>query len=357
MTKINLLLVTDSLNLGGIESYIINTCQFLDRQHFSITVAVLDKNRKASAQEVISYGCQVVDIEGKTKLQQMTNLGKIMRHQQINLVHFHVRHSHLMFVSKLLGRKVILHSHFASWQAPKRQFKRALLKLFLRLVCDARLACSQQAGQNAFLGLSYQVVANGLDFAKFAFNRSARERLRKELQLANHKILLQVGRINDNKNQLFSVRVLEQLLAQDESWVLLLVGDYDTGYRQVSQLVAKLQLEDKVIFADNKNNISEYYSVADALINPSLTEGFPFVPLEAQASGLPCFLSDIIVPEVSITKQTRFISLDQDPVYWAEKITELVNKKLDRIKIKLNQNYEITSTINKLAEIYRRTCE
>lgn len=357
MTKINLLLVTDSLNLGGIESYIINTCQFLDKQHFSITVAVLDKNRKASAQEVISYGCRVVDVEGKTKFQQMTSLGKIMRHQQINLVHFHVRHSHLMFASKLLGRKVILHSHFASWQAPQSRLKKALLKLFLRLVCDARLACSQQAGQNAFLGLGYQVVANGLDFAKFAFNQETRERLRKELQFDDHKILLQVGRINDNKNQLFSVRVLERLLTEDRNWVLFLVGDYDTGYRQVRQLAAKLQLEDRVVFAGAKNNVNDYYSLADALINPSLSEGFSLALLEGQVSGLKCFASDNIPPDVVLSDLIEIISLTKSSADWARRIVKATKNKTDRKRIMISQKYNIKTTIEKITEIYRRVCE
>lgn len=47
-------------------------------------------------------------------------------------------------------------------------------------------------------------------------------------------------------------------------------------------------------------------SSADMFLLPSFNEGLPTVALEAQASGIPCLLSDHITKECEITDLIRF---------------------------------------------------
>ena len=55
---------------------------------------------------------------------------------------------------------------------------------------------------------------------------------------------------------------------------------------------------------------------------PSFFEGLPGVLVEAQASGLKCFVSDTITREAEATDLVAYLSIDLPAAEWAEKICE-----------------------------------
>lgn len=62
------------------------------------------------------------------------------------------------------------------------------------------------------------------------------------------------------------------------------------------------------------------FQAMDVFVFPSLFEGLPVTLIEAQGSGLKCFISDSITHEVRITELIDFISLDKSPNYWANEV-------------------------------------
>lgn len=86
---------------------------------------------------------------------------------------------------------------------------------------------------------------------------------------------------------------------------------------------------------------------------PSLHEGLPVVGIEAQAAGLPCFMSkDVITDEVKITELVKFIDLKQNPQKWADEILNSnLNRKDTEYEIK-QAGYFIENTANELEMFY-----
>lgn len=56
-----------------------------------------------------------------------------------------------------------------------------------------------------------------------------------------------------------------------------------------------------VYFLGSINDMPEKMMASDIFLLPSLNEGLPTVVLEAQASGLPCYISDRITKEAGIS--------------------------------------------------------
>lgn len=69
----------------------------------------------------------------------------------------------------------------------------------------------------------------------------------------------------------------------------------------------------------NQVDVSKMYAVSDYMIFPSIYEGFGIVLIEAQAMGIPCFVSEAIQSEADVGLLT-YIRLDAGVDIWAETI-------------------------------------
>ena len=88
-----------------------------------------------------------------------------------------------------------------------------------------------------------------------------------------------------------------------------------------------MELEHNIILYGKADNVAEWLSAMDIFLMPSLSEGLPLSAVEAQASGLPCLLSDHISDEVDISPYISHLPIDQGVDVWVEKIKEIYNSE------------------------------
>ena len=125
--------------------------------------------------------------------------------------------------------------------------------------------------------------------------------------------------------------------------------------------IADLNLEDKIIFTGRQNNIKPFFEVADIFILSSTKagEGGPISVLEAMASGVLCYGSD--VPGI----RDQFKEL-QDQLFESENPGAIANKILHAMRLTeeerrqridkqtqfILQNYSVENEVRKLQELY-----
>ncbi len=134
--------------------------------------------------------------------------------------------------------------------------------------------------------------------------------------------LIQVGTYSRRKNQCFSVDVLKALLDVEQDARLSFVGyslDEPDYIHSIEDRIQQYDLSERVTFYPKDADVPLLLSQSDYMLIPSLREGLPNVALEAQAMGVPCFLSD------GITKATdcglcQFLSLEESATAWAKEI-------------------------------------
>ncbi|MFH0911336.1 MAG: glycosyltransferase family 1 protein [Planctomycetota bacterium] len=110
------------------------------------------------------------------------------------------------------------------------------------------------------------------------------------------RYILHVGRNEPKKNIAQAVKAFfAAMLDKKLPHQMVLAGPTGWGVRERERMVQQLGLESRVVclgYVDERD-LPAVYSLADALVFPSLAEGFGFPVLEAMACGTPVIASDI----------------------------------------------------------------
>ncbi|MEZ4657957.1 MAG: glycosyltransferase family 1 protein [Caldilineaceae bacterium] len=186
-------------------------------------------------------------------------------------------------------------------------------RLFLRLAMPRFVKAA-----NAIIAVSWQtkrdliqlynapsekihVIYEGIDarFQPAALEEIARV---KALHSPQRPYLLMVGTLEPRKNHATAIRALARLKQRGSPHQLLIVGGLGWMFEPVHKLLDELRLHDDVHFTGYVPNedLPALYSGADAVLLPSLYEGFGFTVLEAMACGAPVICSNVSsLPEVA----------------------------------------------------------
>lgn len=141
--------------------------------------------------------------------------------------------------------------------------------------------------------------------------------------------LIMVGSYSSRKNQKFSVEILNELCKCRPDSKLTFIGyprsTTETYLPELKQMVVDYGLDNNVSFLPQDSDIPLEMSKSTFLLMPSLQEGLPNVALEAQAMGLPCFISTDVSTECDCGL-CYFYERSKGAAYWADKLIEYVDK-------------------------------
>ena len=125
----------------------------------------------------------------------------------------------------------------------------------------------------------------GVDITKFAQRENGRDRIRKEFNLKDEFVLLSVGELNKNKNQ---EAVIRAIAGMPIVYIIVGIGTLEQHLKELSE-----ECGSRVILTGFRNDVADFYDVADAYILPSIREGLNVSLMEAMASSLPCLAGQI----------------------------------------------------------------
>jgi glycosyltransferase involved in cell wall biosynthesis len=138
------------------------------------------------------------------------------------------------------------------------------------------------------------VVHRGRDVRRYSIDRrAARMRVGEELALAEDTfIMLNVGRLIDQKGQRYLVRAAGGVLADYQHAVLLIAGEGRLR-PNLEREIDILGLGRRVFLLGTRNDIPELLAASDLFVLPSLFEGAAGAAIEAMFSGKAVIASDI----------------------------------------------------------------
>ena len=145
------------------------------------------------------------------------------------------------------------------------------------------------------------LLGNGVDLDRFDPDRldrvdpDARARLRGEWGIAPEEVVIgMVGRLVREKGIIELLDAADRLHRQEGGARLVIVGPADPGKSDaVPDDVMERAVQNRVVFAGQRNDMPECYRAMDVFVTASWREGFPRSAMEAAAMGLPTVATDI----------------------------------------------------------------
>ena len=357
---VRVLMIVHEMNRGGIENFIMNLYRSVDRSKIQFDFVEHTNNKCAFDDEIeelggVIYRCP--DYRIFNHFSYVTWWKKFFsEHKEYKIVHSHLDSSaniHLR-IAKKYGLTTIAHSHNSSEGFGIRAIVKSFLKIGFNNCCDFKFACSKEAGEWLFgKKVNYKVINNGINSEKYIFNEKQRDLLPKQFNVQKNELVLgHIGRLNKVKNVAFILEILKELKDLGIKAKFVSAGQ-GSEYDCLVKKAKALNIENDVCFLGLRNDINIIVQAFDVFVFPSFYEGLPVSVIEAQASGLKCLLSDTVSKEVDITGNVEFMSLENSPKEWAEKITSMIPYERENTQQKIiDAGYDIKTTADYLTELY-----
>ena len=143
----------------------------------------------------------------------------------------------------------------------------------------------------------------------------------------NEKIILMVHRLSPvRKTDKYIPEIFEDKIFEDNNVRLLIIGD-GPEKELLNQKIMNSKMRERISLLGVKpnNEIEQFYRLADIFINPSYTEGFPRVVIEAMACGLPIIATNAGgTKDIFDKKQKKFVVDKENVKLFKKKLKELL---------------------------------
>ncbi len=352
---------------GGIERMVFNFYKNMNREKVQLDfILPHDFGKIAYEDEILDMGGRVFRIlysEKESLIKSRTCWKKYFKENpEVAGIHVHANFPYAfpLVMAKKCGVPLrILHSHNSNTFKLNNKLIGKIRDRIVRKQIDnaptVYLSCSDKASEFMFPGKDYIWIKNGIDIEKFAYNQVLREKIRKQYGIQDKEILIGVvGHLTEVKNPLYSLEVFREYLKFNENAKLAFIG-IGALQEQLKEKVSSYGLEKKVLLLGAMKDTYAWYQAFDLFLLPSKFEGFPVVLAEAQTSGLPCLVSDVVTRQVNITGLVHYRSLEDSLDLWAKEIETLVKRERKDCREKmLEHGFDIKQVSKQVEEIYLR---
>ncbi|GMO28412.1 MAG: hypothetical protein Pg6A_16320 [Termitinemataceae bacterium] len=216
------------------------------------------------------------------------------------------------------------------------------------------------------IGNKIQILPTGIDPAPFCYDTSKIKLFRQYMEkkfpvLRGKKLLLFAGRLTQEKNILFILKLLPCIIKRHSDIMLVISGDgpFALELRRQSK---EIKIDKNCLFTGYMphNELIWLYSMAYIFVFPSLTETQGLVTLEAMTAGIPVVaISSMGTKAVMAGGRGGFLVPNNPKIFTKKVLLLLENKKIYKIKAKEArrnaENWFIDIMIDRLLAIYRNT--
>jgi len=364
VSKIKVIQVIPSMNVGGREKVVLDILENLNRDRFDLELVCLgDEGTMYDRFKATEVPIWFFRKKPGFKPGMFLDLYKFFKKH-----HYHIVHSHnpgafiySAVASCLAGTSVLINSEHGygseiSWR--KKNVESVLAnRCYLTLAVSNDLRNLLAARPFCDAG-KVQTLYNGIDVVKYT-SSTMRYVVRSSLGISNRQILIgTVGRLAAVKDYKTLIRGFEIFHRSFPESRLVIVGE--GGEKEaLTQLSNELALNDKILFTGERNDIPDLLSGMDIFVLSSVSEGISITLLESMAAQLPV-VATAVGGNVEVVEDglTGLLVPAQNPDKIAEALVSLCESESmshsfgESGKKRVEKYFSIQHMIEKLEIIY-----
>ena len=196
--------IVSSWGTGGVERYISNYINEMDEYIFDILTIRKCKKESVFTQPILDRGGEFFSlnqVEGnifERTSSRKKELVKLINKNKYEIVHINAGTADAFILAhsvkkQLPNIKVVMHCHGSNVEAPKKILKRAFHEVCKFIygnnvdycIAVSDITLSWMFKKSTLKNKPYSVFSCGIDIEKFKYNKSDREKIRKELGIEN----------------------------------------------------------------------------------------------------------------------------------------------------------------------------
>ncbi|MDP3789586.1 MAG: glycosyltransferase [Candidatus Omnitrophota bacterium] len=354
--------ITD-LDIGGAELMLLKILRNSDMNLYDHLVISLKPKGKV-AKGIEAAGIRVVSLNMKWYNFPLSlgRLYRIFKTEKPDIVHNYLFHAEL--AGRICGRMAGVPVVISSLRSVDvgSDFRRLLLRLTDNLA-DAVTAVSEKVAyehvnKNITKKEKVKVIYNGLEPARVERKAGKDEIRRRHGILPAEYLVLSVGNLRPVKGYSFVFDAVKMLKERGRDVKLLIVGG--GNYRRNLEAEAMDKgIRDKIVFSGEREDVSDFLSMADAFVMASLWEGLPNSLLEAMQAGLPVIATKVGgIPEVVRHNENGLLVDPKDGRALADAIESMIkDEALGRrlaqsAKSYVEEKFDIRKTVAETEKLY-----
>lgn len=285
---------------GGTELQVLQMIQMAKDSGIRPSLAVL---RESGWIQEDRIGCSVFrgtisSLSDRRGIFGLLQLVRWIRRQRPHVVMTFLSESNL--IGPVLARAVLVpvvigtRRNLNHWMNKHDQIAQRASNLFV-----TRILANSEAARNAVVETEradasrIDVLYNGLDLQKHAFDPIGRNRVRNLMGVAKEEVLIgSVGRLYPVKGHSILLEAFARLAKRNIKFRGVVVGD-GPQRTALGELAQSLGIEDLLFLAGSRDDVPAWMSALDIFVLPSFAEGFSNVLLECMAAGIPCVATNV----------------------------------------------------------------
>lgn len=348
--------ITHMNERGGAQNHVLELSKAMHQEGHE--VIVMSSGNSEIVTQLEKEGIQYVPISSLITpiniIKDISSLYKIRKKMRVlapDLVAIHSSKAGILgrIAAYSLNIPTVFTAHSWSFSPFNNFFKRKLFLFLEKYIAKITNGIITVSYNDYLIGLKHniinkkatRVIHNGIEDVRFCRNDDVRDTLH----------LIMVSRFAHPKDHHLLLTALKNI--EIDNWELTLVGD-GPNLNVIKDYAKQLDLDKKIIFTGEKNNVIPYLEKSDVLLLISKSEGLPISIIEGMRAKLPIIASDVggIKELIENKKQGLLVNNNVEEISNALKMLLNDNKLLKKYGDSSYEKYLEHFTFDKM---YKKT--
>ena len=317
MDKIFIAHIRDSGGIFGAERVILTIGKNTDKRYKMILICLRSRDGKSDLlkkkAEEIGVNVISVDVNRKMDFSSIKKIRDILKNHHVKILHSHDFKSNLygLIASKNLGMKRILTAGGTTRDSIVKKFYVYMDETFTYRFYDYIVAVSREIYDKLLKKNIKQgkvvIVENGIDESLYYYDADRTQNDNYFSINNTNKVFAVIGRLFPDKAHRYFINAFSEIKKNYPTSVALIIGE-GPSEEEIRKQIIDLKLEDRVFLCGVRKDMMYVYRNIDYLVLPSLTEGLPYVLLEAMLFKVPVLATDVGgIPNIVINGVTGYL--------------------------------------------------